>query len=51
MHGNVGNRMTSKEMLEVALENGYSFACFDFLGCGISDGEHITLGYSEQYQV
>ena len=25
-------------------------ACFDFLGCGNSDGDYITMGEEEKYQ-
>lgn len=30
---------------------GLAFACFDFAGCGLSEGEFVTLGYYEKYQI
>lgn len=51
MHGNTGNRVLGREMLEISLDNGFSYACFDFFGCGNSKGEFITLGFEEKDQI
>ena len=32
---------------EPILSNRMHFCCFDFSGCGISDGEYISLGIHE----
>jgi hypothetical protein len=45
MHGNTGSRMSSILLLESAIRHGLGYAIFDFLGCGNSDGEYITLGF------
>ncbi|EAR98281.2 alpha/beta hydrolase family protein (macronuclear) [Tetrahymena thermophila SB210] len=46
-HGNSGNRTAIFECLNFILDRGFLAFCFDFTGCGNSDGDHITLGYKE----
>ena len=49
LHGNCGSRMEALEVLQPAMivEGGASVCCFDFAGCGLSDGEYISLGWWE----
>jgi pimeloyl-ACP methyl ester carboxylesterase len=47
-HGNSGSRIDSEEILETVLKYGMSLFCFDFSGCGMSDGDNISLGYYEK---
>lgn len=30
---------------------GVAFCCFDFTGCGISEGEGISFGAGEKYDI
>lgn len=39
--------MESLSFLEVFISNDFSLASFDFSGCGLSEGEFITLGLNE----
>ena len=48
LHGNSGSRVDSEEILELVLRSGISLFCFDFSGCGMSEGETISLGYYEK---
>ncbi len=44
LHGNIGNKLSCFSNIETILKLGLEACCFDFLGCGNSDGEYITLG-------
>lgn len=33
--------------VDVVMENGWDLCLFDFCGSGLSEGEHISLGYYE----
>ena len=48
LHGNAGSRIDAKKYLRVILENEINLFCFDFAGCGLSEGEYISLGYHEK---
>ena len=50
-HGNSGSRLDSEEILESVLKSGMSLFCFDFSGCGISEGEYVTLGHYEKEDI
>lgn len=50
-HGNAGSRLESREVLSTALSLGASFFAFDFAGSGISEGEHVSLGWYEQHDL
>lgn len=48
MHGNSSCRLEAIELLPMLLQTGCTLFAFDFAGCGLSEGEHITLGYLEK---
>ena len=48
LHGNAGSRVDSLKYLRAILEHGINLFCFDFAGCGLSEGEYISLGYHEK---
>ena len=48
LHGNAGSRVDSLKYLRAILEKGINLFCFDFAGCGLSEGEYISLGYHEK---
>ena len=65
-HGNSGNRCSIFECLNIILESNFVAVSFDFTGfkykckftliyiiksCGNSEGEYITLGYFEKYDL
>ena len=47
MHGNAGNRLESLPLLQYVIPAGYALLTFDFSGCGISQGDLVTLGPKE----
>ena len=47
-HGNAGCRMACFDEIPLCLYYGLEVFCFDFAGCGRSDGEKISLGYFEK---
>lgn len=48
MHGNSSCRLEACELLPLLLGMGVTLFAFDFAGCGLSEGEYITLGYHEK---
>lgn len=48
MHGNSSCRLEVLELLPLVLQTGCMLFAFDFAGCGLSEGENITLGYHEK---
>jgi len=48
MHGNSSCRLEALELLPLVLQTGCMLFAFDFAGCGLSEGDHITLGYKEK---
>lgn len=50
-HGNAGSRLEARDVLATALSMGCSFFAFDFSGSGISEGEHVSLGWYEKYDL
>ena len=48
MHGNAGNKTEGAEYAPMFLPMGVDFFCFDFSGCGNSEGEWVTLGWKEK---
>ena len=47
LHGNCGSRTDSLRYIRKILENEINLFCFDFAGCGKSEGEYISLGFHE----
>ena len=48
LHGNSGSRRDVLKYLRIILENEMNIFCFDFSGCGLSEGDYISLGYYEK---
>jgi pimeloyl-ACP methyl ester carboxylesterase len=48
MHGNSSSRIEALETIQYLLPANISMFCFDFVGCGKSDGEFISLGWWER---
>jgi len=46
-HGTGSSRVECVYILRAVLTSGISVFCFDFAGCGLSDGEHTSFGYHE----
>ena len=51
MHGNAGNKMEGLSYAQSILPTGVNLCCFDFSGCGNSEGEWVTLGHKEQHDL
>ena len=51
LHANSSSRVEGINMKEYLLKNNINICTFDFEGSGQSDGEYISLGYHEKYQV
>lgn len=47
-HGNASCRLDGFERLHVLLPLNIAFCCFDFAGSGMSEGDHVSLGYYER---
>jgi dipeptidyl aminopeptidase/acylaminoacyl peptidase len=51
MHGNAGNKMEGMSYAEKLLPLGINLCCFDFSGCGNSEGDYVTLGFKEKHDL
>jgi len=51
LHGNSSSRMSALEILPVVVPLGASLLAFDFGGCGMSEGEYVSLGWFESEQL
>lgn len=51
LHCNTGNRLDIHPYLKELILNNFGVCCFDFAGCGNSEGNQITLGYKEQFDI
>ena len=51
LHGNSSSRLEGLRMAKVLLKNDINIFVFDFAGCGLSEGEYITLGYHESHDL
>jgi pimeloyl-ACP methyl ester carboxylesterase len=47
-HGNSASRIDALASAEGLLPIGINLFCFDFSGCGKSEGDYISLGYHEK---
>jgi len=48
LHGNASSRLEAGTLVAKLLERNISLFCFDWAGCGISEGEYISLGWHER---
>mmetsp|Transcript_115339 Transcript_115339/g.182214 ORF Transcript_115339/g.182214 Transcript_115339/m.182214 type:complete len:476 (+) Transcript_115339:59-1486(+) len=48
LHANASCRLEALDVIDVLLPHGFSIFCFDFSGCGKSEGEYISLGFWEE---
>jgi pimeloyl-ACP methyl ester carboxylesterase len=51
MHGNSSCRLEALELIPNLLQANITLFCFDFVGCGNSEGEFISLGWHERDDV
>eukprot|EP01016_Furgasonia_blochmanni_P019637 TRINITY_DN2194_c0_g1_i1.p1 TRINITY_DN2194_c0_g1~~TRINITY_DN2194_c0_g1_i1.p1 ORF type:complete len:373 (+),score=71.56 TRINITY_DN2194_c0_g1_i1:143-1261(+) len=51
LHGNCSSRVEALPAVEVLLPQNITVCCFDFAGCGKSEGEYISLGWYERDDV
>jgi len=51
LHGNTSNRLEAWDLVVPFLRRGVSLFCYDAAGCGISEGEYISLGAHERYDL
>lgn len=51
MHGNASSQMEGQFLIPNFCPRGFAVYCFDFAGCGESDGDFISLGYYETQDV
>jgi len=51
LHGNSSCRMEAIELVPSILQANITLVCFDFPGCGKSEGEFISLGWHERDDV
>ena len=49
-HGNAGNKIDIIEIFEFLLWE-FNICSFDFSGAGFSEGDYVTLGYYEKYDI
>ena len=48
LHGNSSSRVEALEAAPFLLPSNMTLFCFDFAGCGLSEGEYISLGWWER---
>ena len=51
LHGNSSSRLEGLNNLEILLNHNINLFVIDFPGCGLSEGEYISLGYHEKDDV
>ena len=51
LHGNSSSRYESVQLLKFLSKYDISLCSFDFSGCGLSEGEYISLGWHEKDDV
>jgi len=51
MHGNSSCRLEALQLVDFFLNSNITLFCFDFPGCGLSEGEFISLGWHERDSV
>jgi hypothetical protein len=48
LHGNSSCRLEALDAVTYLLPSNITLFCFDFAGCGLSEGEYISLGWYER---
>jgi len=48
LHGNSSSRLEAGSIVGALLVQGISLFCYDAAGCGLSDGEYVSLGWHER---
>jgi len=48
LHGNSSSRIEALPAVDLLLPLNITLFCFDFAGCGLSEGEYISLGWHEK---
>jgi len=48
LHGNSSSRLEGLKMAPELLKRHINIFVFDFAGCGMSEGEYISLGWHEK---
>ena len=51
LHGNCSSRIEALPAVEVLLPSNITLFCLDFSGCGLSEGQYISLGWYERDDV
>ena len=51
LHGNSSSRLEGMKLIRDLLKNDINLFVVDFPGCGLSEGEYISLGYHESHDV
>jgi pimeloyl-ACP methyl ester carboxylesterase len=51
LHGNASSRIEGIHMIEELLKRDINIFLFDFPGCGLSEGDYISLGFHEKEDV
>ena len=51
LHGNSGSQLEGRYLVKIFIPLGISVFCFDFAGSGNSEGDFVSLGYYEKYDV
>lgn len=48
LHGSASCRLAAWQIVPYLLESNITVFCFDFVGCGMSEGQYISLGWYER---
>ena len=48
LHGNSSSRLEGLTLIELLIPYDISLVLVDFVGCGLSEGEYISLGFYEK---
>ena len=51
LHGNSSSRLEGLRMASYLLRRNINLFIFDFAGCGLSEGEYLSLGYHEKEDI
>lgn len=51
LHGNSSCRIDALDLITPALEGGFILVASDFSGSGLSDGEYVSLGWQESFDI